>query len=417
MQRSLVIAAALLTAACTPMPPRPDPIREYIRLAVALGERDPQSLDYYYGPAEWVQDIKAHPPTFVQIARNAQNLRSNLERDPQGAERTELLGQLRALAARAGRLAGKQLTFDQEAEELFDLKYLPGLMQSGLDNVRFEISQLLPGSGPLVDRYAAFERRSLIPSDKQAAVLEASVKACRERTAARVLLPPETIQFDAVHNKPWNAYSAYKGGFHSQVQWNMDFRLTVDRALQLACHETYPGHHVQSILIEQGMVRRAHPERSVLLSFSPQSFLSEALASYAVELAFPESERERFEREVLYPIAGMDPAQAALAFKLSRLIEQLEPLEAGIAREYLDGRLEFARAGTALEELVLMAHTEETLKYLNQYRTYLISYTLGKRMVQNCFRNTTAMPRNQWKLFEQILLGQVQLQSCIGTAH
>jgi hypothetical protein len=197
----------------------------------------------------------------------------------------------------------------------------------------------------------------------------------------------------------------------------MDFRLTVDRALQLACHETYPGHHVQSILIEQGMVRRAHPERSVLLSFSPQSFLSEALASYAVELAFPESERERFEREVLYPIAGMDPAQAALAFKLSRLIEQLEPLEAGIAREYLDGRLEFARAGTALEELVLMAHTEETLKYLNQYRTYLISYTLGKRMVQNCFRNTTAMPRNQWKLFEQILLGQVQLQSCIGTAH
>ena len=43
----------------------------YTRIAVALGERDPDSIDYYYGTAEWVTDIRENPPSLAQIRRSA----------------------------------------------------------------------------------------------------------------------------------------------------------------------------------------------------------------------------------------------------------------------------------------------------------------------------------------------------------
>ncbi len=67
------ILATLAMAGCACQTQRPDPVREYIRLSVALGERDSQSLDYYYGPAEWVSDVKKQPPPFAEIAKQLSN--------------------------------------------------------------------------------------------------------------------------------------------------------------------------------------------------------------------------------------------------------------------------------------------------------------------------------------------------------
>ena len=36
----------------------------------------------------------------------------------------------------------------------------------------------------------------------------------------------------------------YQGGYHSLIQANLDLPIAIDRAIDLACHEGYPGHHV-----------------------------------------------------------------------------------------------------------------------------------------------------------------------------
>src|SRR5579875_2048869 len=56
--------------------------REYIRLAVALGERDPDSIDFYYGPPEWVYDVRKNPPRLDQIRDSAAKLAGELESIP-----------------------------------------------------------------------------------------------------------------------------------------------------------------------------------------------------------------------------------------------------------------------------------------------------------------------------------------------
>ena len=51
--------------------------------------------------------------------------------------------------------------------------------------------------------------------------------------------------------------------------------------------------------------------------------------------------------------------------------------------DYLDGKLEFVRAGWALEAQALMAHSDATLKYINEYRSYMTTYTYGRDLVES----------------------------------
>ena len=257
-----------------------------------------------------------------------------------------LLGQLTAIAARADllcRLKRSQVpaSFDQEAHAFFGVERAPHAnprLDLKLDNVRQQLAKLLPGKGTLVDRYAAFEKRFLIPEQRMPAVLSRSLELCREQTLSHIKLPAgESVRLEFVQDKPWSGYSYYQGRYQSVIQINADLGLTVDRALQLACHEGYPGHHAFNSLAEQNLAVAKHrTEWLVQPAFSPQSFLSEAAATVAGELAFSDSERMHVEEDVLFPLAGLKSADVKNYLKIEHLVDVLHPAELAIAREYLD---------------------------------------------------------------------------------
>jgi hypothetical protein len=188
----------------------------------------------------------------------------------------------------------------------------------------------------------------------------------------------EGVEVAYVSNTPWNAYSRYHGRYRSTIQVNVDYGLSVDGALALACHEGYPGHHVQNVVTEEQLVLNQRlREFTIQPLFSGQSLLSEALAVQAIDFAFPGDMRATFEREVLYPGAGLDPADAARGVAVARAVDRLRLVVADIARSYLDGQLEFVRAGWALTDRALVPQPVPLLKFLNQFRSYAVTYTYG----------------------------------------
>src|SRR5882762_3547574 len=165
----------------------------------------------------------------------------------------------------------------------------------------------------------------VIPKAKLDTVFQLAIKECRARTLAHVALPPnESFAVEYVTNKPWGGYNWYKGGFHSLIQVNTDLPIFIDRAVDLACHEGYPGHQVYNALLEQHLGRgRGWPEFSVYPLFSPQSLIAEGTANFGIDVAFPGTERTAFERDVLFPLAGLDPAQAATYARVRALADRL----------------------------------------------------------------------------------------------
>jgi hypothetical protein len=375
----------VLSAACRRGPSLDDKARQYVRLAVALGERDPDSLDFYAGPADAVADVRRDPPALTAIKREAEMLSADLTRAAPayggGDARVKgLVADLAAIAARVDLLTGTRLPYDKESALLF------GIAPANVDarhvsDLRSQIDALVGGGGRLVDRYVAFADRFTIPADRLAAVVDAALDECRRRTAAHVTLPPdEHVTIELVRDKPWSAFSRYLGDGRSVIQINADFRFTVDQALQVACHEGYPGHHTQNTLTAPRRTAAGRwPERSVQLMFAPEALVSEASAMLAADLALSPDERLRVERDRLFPLAGLQPGGAASHIEVERLVGELQDVQADVARRYLDGELEFARAVSELEERALVPHAEALVKYINEYRSYVTTYTAGRR--------------------------------------
>ena len=286
----------------------------------------------------------------------------------------------------------------------------PGDHRAAAASVRAEIDRLLAGPGDLTARYAAFDRRFLVAPDRLPAVLARAIEGCRAVTREHVTLPPsEGVDVDYVRELSWSAFTRYSGGFRSRIQVNAGLPLTVDRALDLACHESYPGHHTIASLLDARFPGRV--EFLVQPLFSPQSLLHEAAASLAGRLAFPEPERIAFERDDLFPLAGLDPAEASRHVRVGRLVDALHGIESDIARQYLDGGLDFPRAAAALERDALMPSTEATLKFLNQFRTYAATYTIGRDVLQ---RHLDAQPSSggdagRWRAYINVVADPAQV--------
>ena len=425
--RCLSLAIAVCLSACRGSPTASlDAAAEfYVRAALALGERDADSLDIYYGPGAWQADARARHLPLDDIRAATNPFIASLDERPfdnadAEARRLFLLRQTRAIVSRVDIVRGARPSFSEEAQTLFGLDGPAFAADAAAARqarttqelaVRSELERLLPGAGDLPTRYARFDRRFLIPRDRLAAVVSRAIEGCRSATREHVTLPPgERVAVEYVPDLAWSAYTRYQRHATSRIQINEALPLTVDRALDLACHEAYPGHHMIDSLLDARFGGR-RIEFVVRPLFSPQSLLHEAAASLAVEVAFPGQARLAFERDALFPLAGLDPSDAERYVQVGRLVDQLHGVQARIARQYLDGELDFPRASAALEHDALMPSADATLKFLNQFRSYAATYTIGRDALSRYLNahSTADDPASRWRAYINVVTDPVQV--------
>jgi hypothetical protein len=364
----------------------------YVRLVLAMGQHDPDYVDAYYGPPEWRKEVDAAKLSLADITARAAGLAGEIAvaRPPASADeltrlRHEYLArQLAALRARASMLTGTKLRFDEESKALYDA-VAPVHTAVDFEQVLGELEKKLPGSGSLIDRYDEFRRSFIIPTDRLDAVFKAAIDACRARTLQHIQLPAgESFTVEYVTGKSWSGYNWYQGNYRSLIQVNTDLPIYVDRAIDLACHEGYPGHHVYNVLLEKNLVReRGWVEFSVYPLFSPQSLIAEGTANYGIEVAFSRTERLDFERRVLFPAAQLKSEMAARYYEVLDLVDRLSYAGNEAARRYLDRQIDRNAAIAWLEKYGLYSkpRAEQRVRFIEQYRSYVINYNLGKDMV------------------------------------
>jgi hypothetical protein len=387
----------------------------YVKLVLAVGVHDADYVDAFYGPPEWRTAAAEQRRGIAELDADAASLLQALADDvpSPGADEIErlrhryLTTQLESLRARLRMLRGERLTFDEESAALYDA-VAPVHTEEEFQTVSRQLDDRLPGSGPLLDRYQAFRNRFEIPKERLSAVLAAAIDGCRSRTLEHVALPPtESFTIEYVTNKSWSGYNWYQGNYRSLIQINTDLPIYIDRAIELACHEGYPGHHVYNVLLEQHLTReRGWQEFSVYALFSPQSLIAEGTANYGIEVAFTEAERRRFERDVLFPAAGIDASSVDDYYDVLELVEKLSYAGNEAARRYRDGGIDAAAAARWLETYALYSpdRAAQRVRFIDQFGAYVINYNLGKDLVARYIeRHAGADPARRWSEFAKLL--------------
>ena len=384
---------------------------QYVRLTLAVGQHDPDYVDAYYGPPEWKPEGEKR--SLDELAREAAALGQEADRSPAPADEVERLrlrylqAQLASMNARLRMLRGDRLTFDQESQALYDAT-APARTEAQFQEVLSQLEARFQGTGALVERYDAWRRAFVIPTAKLDEVFRTAIAACRERTAKHLQLPPdESFTVEYVTGRSWSGYNWYQGGFRSLIQVNTDLPVYIDRAVDLACHEGYPGHHVYNVLLEKHLVRdRGWVEFTVYPLFSPQSLIAEGTANYGIEVAFPGEERLAFEEAVLFPAAGLDSSKVREYYAVQSLVERLAYAGNEAARRYINGEIDAAQAAAYLEKYALMpaGRAAQRVRFFDQYRSYVINYNLGKDMVRDFIeKRAGGDPARRWDEFGRLL--------------
>jgi hypothetical protein len=429
-QKSLILAIVILITLCIgyaqesihPAPlydlnSRLNKIAEsYVKLVLAVGQHDSNYVDAYYGPQEWLTKAQANKKPLGIIKQNAISLAAALD-SLNSANEEEVLQlrhqylkkQLSSLIVRVEVLGGKKLTFDEEAKAYYDVKP-PAFSDEHFQKIIAELDSTVPGTGPIAERIDKFRRQFLIPPDKLDSEFRAAIFECRQRTKKHIALPEnENFQLEYVRHKSWGGYNWYKGNSQSLIQINTDSPAFLERAIDLAAHEGYPGHHVYNCLLETEFTRkRGWVEFTIYALFSPQSLIAEGTANFGIEVAFTGKERMEFERDVLCPIAGLDRNQAATHSKVQALIAKLSYTDNEVARRYLNGDFSHDQAVQWLIRNALMTsqRAQRELDFIDQYRSYVINYNLGKDLVQQYIERqggTADKPEKRWEEFKKLI--------------
>jgi hypothetical protein len=389
----------------------------YVRLVLALGQHDPDYVDAYYGPPDWRTEAERAKVPLAEIDAAAADLAIDLQviAPPSSAPELErrrhayVTRQLVSLRGRVAMLGGDMMRFDEESKTLYDIVAPSHADQEFLD-ILATLDQRLPGSGPLRDRYEAFRARFVVPPARLAGAFKAAIDECRARTLQHVRLPEtESFSVEYVTGKSWAAYNWYKGDYRSVIQVNTDLPIHADSVISLACHEGYPGHHVNNVLLEQRFVReRGWHELSIYPLFSPQSFISEGTAEFGARVAFPGSERLAFARRVIFPAAGLDPSSASSYYDVIDLIRRLSYGSVEAARRYLDGQVDAAATKAWLQSHLLQSsdRADQQVRFFDQYRSYIVNYTAGEDVVERWVEaqgGGAANPDRRWDAFVELI--------------
>lgn len=424
MMRVFPVVAAIALSACATVPAKTDSLdaiaRDYVLLQLTIGEKEAGYIDAYYGAPAVQEQAKAEAPqqslpmlearTVALRVRAEQFADDGVEGVSMDERRARFLAaQLTAARTRLTMMRGEKLGFVEEAQGLFGVTPETPPLET-FDPVLARIEALVPGEpadGPLWQRLDAFNNRFNIPADRLPAVFDAAIAECKRRTLEHLTLPAgESFDLGYVTDKPWSGYNYYKGQYHSRIEINTDLPTRLNRAVDLGCHEGYPGHHVFNALLERDLVNgKGWVEFAVYPLYSPQSLIAEGSANYGIDLAFPGDEQLEFETRVLAPLAGLQGADLATYRKLNAATRALGPARYTISAQYLAGEIDADTAKALLQQYQLLSpeRAAQSLRFTDTYRSYIINYGLGRDMVQASIEKAGPGQTERWARMIRLL--------------
>ena len=383
----------------------------FVGLTLQLGAMTghEEEVDSYFGPQTLHPVAQDDPGGLARLKADADALLSRMEIEeaarptPRGSR---LLAQIRSFDTLLEIIgpAAREESFENEAQRLY-ARSVPNLEAGATHQVIAALEAALPGPGALSQRLAGFYRDFIVPADRRRVVFERALRECRSRTLAHWQLPrAEKLDVEWTDSVP-AAWHRYRGGWRSTLQINPDAVALPGSAIDVACHEAYPGHHAQFLLQDL----RAQPaglpvEDRVVLLRSPASVLREGAANFGVELAFPFEERVAFEERVLFPLARLDPRQARQYETVHRLVEQLSATAAPIIAAYRDHRLSSDGAERQLANEALVTSPSALLEFADHYGAYVLGYTAVRDSVREYVKARSHITgRDDWAVLRELV--------------
>ena len=114
----------------------------------------------------------------------------------------------------------------------------------------------------------------------------------------------------------------------------------------------------------------------------------------------------RFEKEALFPAAGIDASRTDEYYDVQDLMKQLDYAANEAARRLINDEIAENAAVQWLQKYAVMdpARAQQRVKFIQRYRSYVINYNLGEDMVRRYIEKRSGTdPEKRWREFGKLL--------------
>jgi hypothetical protein len=158
---------------------------------------------------------------------------------------------------------------------------------------------------------------------------QTSIKKVKKKIPQSILkFTDEGFIVELTSGKPWSAFNTHLAPFKSKLTLNIDISFNALDLYRLASHEAYGGHHSELSNKDNLLVREQKGEHGLVITLSPQVFISEGIAECMY---------------VLFEILDKVNEEQMLAWHYDRLIFALQNLatfmffDDDLTKEAIDG--------------------------------------------------------------------------------
>ena len=280
----------------------------------------------------------------------------------------------------------------------------PTALELAASEATEELDKLLPGQGSLPFRISNFQSRFLVPLRQREQLFELALDACEQNTKENWELPLDSgvkINWTREVSTPWHSYL---GEGASEISINPLAMGYIGSMVDVACHEGYPGHHAQHVLLEQNLndVGDFSPEERLMLLRTQKTAVLEGAADYGIGLAFPQDKRLEFERDVLFPLAGLDTSEIELYLRVHHLVKIANAGVTKTIQAYADEKLPSVAAAVRLENDFLVASPRAVLEFVDRLGAYAAIYPLSKLTITGFLDGQAKSKIAYWKELEAV---------------
>lgn len=377
----------------------------YLRLGLQLDRHVDGIVDAYFGPAGLATAVEDGPP--VEPRTLVADAEALLDELADGWLRDQVAG----LRTFAGVLAGESRSYADEVEGCYGVRptYTDEVVLAAAHE---RLEELLPGAGPLAERYQRWRNSSLVPAEEVVRTVAAVIEEARTQTRDLVELPAgEGVVLETVRDEPWLGFNFYLGDLRGRVAVNVDLPMSAFELLDLAIHETYPGHQAERACKEHLLVRgRGLIEESVVLVPTPQSLVTEGIARLAPRLLLEGDGGAAFAAIIRDGGIELDLARARA---IERAFEPCRWAEVNAALMLHETGASEAEVHDYLQRWGLMTAELAThlIRFANEptSRTYMITYPAGLDL---CAAYVAGEPER----FRRLLTEQVRVRDLLETS-
>ena len=380
-----------------------------VELTLMAGTLDEDLVDSYVGD---IQIDTTQKYNIDELKKKFNLLRSDISVIDANTESLVLrknyqLGIVNAVYTRLKVLNDEKISFIDECESIY--QYTPEVKEySHFDSLLVELDNYLVGDEELPIKLAKYREKFKIKFSKIDEAFRKSVEKAKKITSEHIHLPDsESVHIEYVDGAPWSAYNWYQGHFKSLIQVNTQSDIHLERVLDLAAHESYPGHHVYYSLREKMYYQDSgFVEFSIYTLFSPVSFLAEGTAVYGNDLVFLGDKKIEFIRSEITGKYNYTYDELKKYFNLLELLSKLDEVQITIARDYIDKKITNEVALQYIQKYGLESEKSSyrRLDFIRRYRSYIINYTAGKKLVEKYINKKAGTDINKkWQVYKEIL--------------